>query len=296
MILPLIGISAGMIKEIGHVPVALLNTVSHVTMGSYTLAAREGNPEPTTWINPRHTIMINAIGLRNQGLRAFLETDLTPICKMFDGKLTKLRVSLAPTKEGELAEMCKLLNHHGVDELIDELEINAACPNHRTSEGQKLEPVLAHDPVAVERLLSEATFYRGTKALKIAPNMGNEKLPTLVELCDAYDITTLVSANTLLHSSIIEGEQRLSVPMGGISGLPLLDYTIVQTRLLRHCINEAKSKLRLVVGGGIMGSDTAVYLLTEGGADELQVATFYWAYGPAALAELVEQTAFALPK
>lgn len=287
-----IGIAAGMIKEANHVPTELLDTVSHVTVGSYTLHPREGNPEPTTYYDEEKAFMLNAIGLKNVGLKAFIENELSTLCSLFANRLAHLRVSLAPTKAGELAEMCELLNYYKVDELIDELEINGACPNHRS--GDTLHPVLARDPIAVEALLMEASNYRGAKAFKIAPQTDHETLGRIVELCVASDITTLVSGNTLLHTSEVYGKQRLSVPMGGLSGRLLFGYTIRQLELLRSIIDNSGSKLRLIGCGGVLDEEGAEHLIDHVGADELQVATLYWNHGPKAVSELIQATAYRL--
>lgn len=290
---PRIGIAAGMIKTHTHLPFELIGKglISHVTVGSYTLNPRPGNPEPTTWVSADQTEIMNAIGLKNAGLQDFLDNELMTMRDVCTGR-TKLRVSLAPTGAGELCDMVAQLNEHCVAEHIDELEINAACPNHRKGTGT--EPVLACDMEAVEQLLEEAADYPGGKALKIAPDTERTKLECLVELCVAYNINTIVSGNTRKRSAIIDGRQVLSVEAGGHSGLPLLADTMRQVQELRSIIQTSGEQLRIIACGGVLSGDSAATLLEQRGADEVQVATLFWLFGEDAVAKLVTETGLSL--
>jgi len=285
--LPRIGIAAGMIKYHEHLPHRLLPNLAHVTVGRFTLWPRNGNPDPTTWIAPDRRSMLNAIGLQNEGLLHFLDHQLGPMREACEG-VTNLRVSLAPTQSGELTNSVALLNEHRAAEQIAELEINGACPNHR--KGGRIEPVLAHDPDALEALFLEATDYPGPKAVKIAPQTAYDVLMDLVELCDAYDIRTIVSANTLKHTAMIEGKQQLSVESGGLSGEPLFTDCLEQTALLAHLIESSRREIRVVSCGGVLATDN-VHRLLAAGAAEVQVATLFWLEGEKGLANLVTQTA-----
>ena len=285
---PKIGIAAGMIKIPEHVPLKLLDMVSHVTLGSYTLNPRPGNPEPNNWIHPSQNWMINAIGLKNQGVEQFIERDFERFTEIFFGKNAEFRVSLAPTGAGELKKIVDVINGHKDSALIDELEINAACPNHK--KGDAIEPVLAYDMGAVEALLEEAADYTGAKALKIAPCTDREKLGTLVELCEAYDIQTIVSANTKKHTAMIDGNQVLSVESGGLSGTPLISDTMHQVKALSNIIAERKSNLRIFACGGVMTAHEAEVLFKQKGAAEVQIASLFWIHGPDTIAKLITET------
>lgn len=286
---PRIGIAAGMIKSHRHLPERLLQQglISHVTVGSYTLQRRDGNSEPTTWVSPDGSWMLNAIGLKNEGLLDFLDNELVPMHEVCYRR-TKLRVSLAPTEAGELRDMIIHLNEHCVAELIDELEINAACPNHK--KGAHIEPVLAYDAEAVEGLLQEVADYHGPKALKIAPDTNHDVLRQLIELCQAYDINTIVSGNTLKHTATIDGTQVLSVEAGGQSGSPLTTHTFAQVEFLTGLLAADEVPIGVIACGGVLTADSANRLLGLPNLDEVQVATLYWTQGENGVAKLVTET------
>ncbi|MEZ4200271.1 MAG: hypothetical protein R3B69_01540 [Candidatus Paceibacterota bacterium] len=97
--LPL-GIAAGVYKTTAEVPVKLLDTVASVTLGSFTNEYNHGNrdlADDQTELFDRDMVSINAKGLPNQGLPAFLKEELSTACRRcFRGKQARLRLSLAP--------------------------------------------------------------------------------------------------------------------------------------------------------------------------------------------------------
>ena len=84
-----------------------------------TLRPRAGNPAPRIVDTPAG--MLNAIGLQNVGVEAFLQHKL-PYLAQLD---TVIIVSIMATSTAELAELGARLDLPGVDAL----ELNLSCPN-----------------------------------------------------------------------------------------------------------------------------------------------------------------------
>jgi dihydroorotate dehydrogenase len=287
-----IGIAAGLIKSHQHLPTGLLPLLHHVTFGSYTKEPRQGNSEPTYWFNPDTKTSINAVGLTNPGLDHFIAHELP---KIYDAIHTdcELRVSLAPLMPGDIRSM---LQKHGahLGLMTNEIEINAACPNHRT-DGGTLHPVLCCDPKALEELMAESVLYNYPKAIKIAPSMDVGALEAVVELALRYDFTSIVSGNTMKQSSVIDGVKRLSVDHGGLAGATLLAGGISQISTLSKILNcydmDPNVRVRLIGCGGVMSSDD-IQAYLKAGADAVQCATYFAEYGSKGLQDLI--TSFAL--
>lgn len=276
-----LGVAAGIIKSASDLRQyyyhGLVNTARFITFGSFTLESRAGNPEPNYWFDGKET-SINAIGLRNQGLQRFLDEDLLVLSTILPSDCL-LRVSLAPLKHGDLGAMLKMIATHSHGHLIQEIEINAACPNHRSAEG-RLHSVLAKDPDAVEYLLYETGEF-GNKAilsLKIAPDTEQNNLSLIITSCCEFSIPRIVSANTRLSSSTIEGERRLSVDQGGIAGKPLLEAGLTQVRTLKWLAQSHFPTLQIDACGGITNAP-ALAAYSEAGADRAQVATWPYQFG-----------------
>ena len=162
-----------------------------------------------------------------------------------------------------------------IRQYIDEVEVNAACPNHRGGKG--LHPVLAHDPKALEELMAETENFQLQKAIKIAPSMKESSLNSVMELCTQFRFSTIVSGNTLLGNSTIDGEQRLSVDKGGQAGTILLDIGVSQIKHLAPLCRE--QHIKLIACGGVLSAEAFIEY-DNVGADEVQIATGFMQYGP----------------
>ena len=271
-----VGLAAGMWKSHRHVSHDLIGFIDHVTFGSYTLKPREGNKGPTYWYDDKTGNSINAVGLKNQGLVDFLAEDLPNIGEMFGGSGTIVRVSLAPSKTGDLARMCELIMESRYRYAIDEVEVNAACPNHR-AEAATTHAVLAHDLVATEALMQETTELEITKAIKIAPRMLAETLKAYPGLAAKHSFSFIVSGNTLPGSATIDGVQRLSADRGGLAGAILRDDCVSQIRLLSKACAQY-DEVHLIACGDINSAETLRANL-DAGASYGQLATAYMQYG-----------------
>jgi len=275
-------IAAGRVKHANYIEPALPHLVHSITAGSYTLDQKVGNPEPTYWFDPETNTSRNSVGLENVGIKVFCERDLPTIIAKLTGSECELFISLAPTNAGELDHMCQRINDHRNQ--IAGIEINAACPNHY-HEGMQ-SPVLAHDPDAVEKLLQEATKFDGPKRLKIAPKTSDKTLGALLELCEAYDVETIVSGNTLSESSVVGGIQRLSMQTGGMAGAGLLDIAVDQFKRLKLLNDRRLFPRELIACGGIMGPD-GIKRYREVGATDIAIGTYFWEYGVQGVRDLL---------
>lgn len=291
-----VGIAAGLIKSIGHVPNGLAGLVDHITFGSFTLPPRDGNKEPTYYFNPVSCASYNAVGLKNMSLLTFIVEQLIGKRHAFlelKAQGCKTRISLAPLKTGDLKEMLRILLEYWfqIFDLIDEIEVNGACPNHR-DEGGRLHDVLSKDPIALELLMMEGVDCPCSKTIKIAPNTTYECLETTVRLSIAYGYSTIVSGNTLLSDTPIDtkGRQHISVPKCGMAGAPLLERALKQASTLSQIISTKSEThvLPSIIGcGGIMSASDARYYLAVERCTTVQIATYYMEYGVRGVQDLV---------
>jgi dihydroorotate dehydrogenase len=278
-----IGIAAGIIKRVSHVPAGLGELVDHITFGSFTLDPREGNKEPNYWYDSEARTSYNAIGLTNMGLRAFILDELIGKRDEFlklKAQGCKIRISLAPLKSGDLIKMAALMNEYWaqIGDLIAEVEVNAACPNHRDESGS-LHPVLARDPEALKVLMREGKDLLCPKAIKIAPDTDRGCLRTCVNLAIELGYSTIVSANTRLTDTPRDSHSnlRLSMPKCGKGGAPLLEGAVAQVRMLCEMIRETDTpfpKPQVIGCGAVMcGADAQRHI--DVGAVIAQTATYY---------------------
>ncbi len=285
------GIAAGLIKAAHHVPAGLADIVDHITFGSFTKDQRLGNEEPRYYYDEATRMSINAVGLANQSLAVFLKEDLPKLTYVHEAG-AKIRISLAPLAQGDVFQMVTMLNTNPlVKQLCCELEVNSACPNHRSADGV-LRDVITKDPIALESLMQEAQHFSGIKALKIAPCMEYEELEYCVEFAIAYGFEIIVSGNTKRIPAYINNKRVLSQEFGGMGGTPLFEETLIQVDRLGEIIGllESKTGPRIIACGGIMDDGNALSMLIAG-AEQVQVATYYAQFGLRGVTDLVSSLA-----
>lgn len=279
-----VGIAAGMLKKASDFNRRALSSIASTALGSFTLLSRKGNPEPNSYWDAASKTGFNAIGLKNQSLVTFFEDDAPLLRKLFMETGTQADLSLAPTEKGELKNMCYVLQQHKNALPIRLTEANAACPNHR--KGENLQPVLAHDPVAVDELLMELKDCPYPVSLKIAPETPEGTLFEIVKLCIKYGVSEIVSGNTKGTEAVWDGKPVLSVPRGGMSGAPLFDNAVEQVATLKTMIIEQKSLIKVRGIGGIF-TPVEIAIMRNAGADSVSVASlFYFDGGWDAVADL----------
>lgn len=283
-ILP-VGLAAGMVKTYNQLPRKLIGFVDHITFGSFTLDPKTGNKEPTYWFDEETDNSINAVGLTNQGLQKFLDEDLPFIVELMRDSETKIHISLAPAIGGDLRKMVAMINASPYRDLIAKIEINAACPNHRNEDGV-LHKVLAHDLVAVEKLMQETTGLERPKMIKVSPKMEPSIIGEYPALCSEFGFTGIVSGNTLPGSSHIKGKKRLSVDTGGLAGEILRKDCINQVATIAYFCKKAG--IEIIACGGISTGLTVERNLASG-ASVCQLATAWMQHGERAFQSIAQE-------
>lgn len=282
-----IGIAAGLIKTWNQIPRGLAENVDHITFGSFTRESREGNKEPRYYYGEAERMSLNAIGLANQGLAAFLKEDLPKLGHVRE-EGAKIRISLAPLAPHDVFQMVSLLNTEPLVKTFEcEIEVNGACPNHWSKDG-KLHDVVAKDPDALEKLMCEASHFHGKKSIKIAPYMEYEELEYCIDFAIAYNFGTIVSGNTKRVPAYVGDKRVLSQEYGGMGGAPLFEAALTQVDVLSEIIDhlETQSGPQIIACGGVMDDGNALSMLIAG-AEKVQVATYFAQFGARGITDLV---------
>jgi dihydroorotate dehydrogenase len=283
-----LGIGAGAYKTAKDTPLRLLDTVSSVTYGSFCSTKNTGNADIPTdkteiW-DLENLTSLNAKGLPNQGLEAFLRDELPLLLKLFKDKLAKIRVSVSPRKAGELSDMVDMIKRYKVWDLFI-LEVNLACPNHRNEAG--LSPILARDPDAVEERLAEMSDYPGVWEIKISTDGDYTLLNRLVLCATKAGAHGIVSGNTRPGTGELAGKKlHPNVGGGGLGGAILLDDTVRRTRELKQLIQGNQSKLIIRSCGGATGP-RAIHHIQKFEPVEIQAVSIPYFLGEKAMQQLV---------
>lgn len=241
-----------------------LSRLGGIVCKTVTRRARAGNPPPRTCETPAG--MLNAIGLQNVGLDAFL-SDKLPFLRACGAPVV---VNLAGETVEDFAFLCRALSEQSG---IAALELNISCPNVAHGLDFATDPALAESVVSHARRATALPLW-----VKLSPNVSDISL--IARAVQNGGADALCVANTFLGMSIDIGTQRprLSNVTGGLSG------PAIKPLALRAVWKCASSVAIPVIGiGGITSARDALEFLIAG-ASAVQVGTASFAQPGATLA------------
>jgi dihydroorotate dehydrogenase (NAD+) catalytic subunit len=245
-----------------------LNRLGGAVVKGLSLEPSKGNPPPRVAETPCG--MLNAIGLENVGLKAFLQRKVP-----FFRRLTiPVVANLYGTTMDAYARLAERLN---AVEAIAGVEVNISCPN--VKEGGIAfgsDPRMAHQ---VTRVVRE--HYSGPVMVKLSPNVTDiTEIAKSVEDAGA-DAVSLINTITGMAIDIHTRKPRIANITGGLSGPAIRPVAV------RMVWQTAQAVKIPVVGiGGIMTADDALEFLIAG-ATAVQVGTANFV-NPGATMEIID--------
>ena len=259
--------TAGYSTEIGaYVDLASLGAVVTKSLSAFPW---DGNPAPR--VVGTAAGMLNAVGLQNPGVEAWLESALPRLQR------TGARVvaSIWGRTVADYGKAAELLAGAG----LTALEVNISCPNLE-GRGQ----MFACDPAATADAISAATAAGVPLWAKLTPNVSD-----LVEIANAAltaGAEALTLINTVLGMSIdpVTAQPTLGNGGGGLSGPAIRPVAVKAIYDVRAALGD----MPIVGVGGIAKGEHAVELMAAGAhAVQVGTASFYDPRAPATvLAEL----------
>jgi dihydroorotate dehydrogenase (NAD+) catalytic subunit len=230
-----------------------LRTIGGFVAKSLTVAPRSGNLPHRIHETPSG--MLNAIGLENVGVEAFVDEKLPAIP---DG--VPVVASVFGTAPAEYAEVCKRLT--GVPKVAG-LEINASCP-HVKAGGIEF----GQNPELLAGLVRECRQATSLPLLvKLSPNVTS--IADMARVAEAEGADALALINTLQALDVDVRTRRpvLRNVLGGLSGPAILPVAL-------RMVWQASRAVDLPIcgiGGIATGEDAVKFLLC--GATAVQVGT-----------------------
>lgn len=241
-----------------YAPLTDLNQIGAIYTKAITPAPREGNPVPRIVETPGG--MLNAIGLANVGLKAFI-SDKIPYLKEHYPNATI--VNVAGSTEEDYLEVVEALED---EDSIWGFEINISCPNVKCGGIS-----FGTDPKLIENLTNRL---RGaTKKpliIKLTPNVTDISVTAKAAVDGGADA---LSAINTLKGMLIDTKSKkpvLSNVTGGLSGPAILPVGLALTMQVAQSVNVP------IIGlGGIMKANDAIqYLLAGASAVQIGTANF----------------------
>ena len=286
-----VGLAAGFDKNCEIINVLSSFGFGFVEGGTVTARAQEGNPKPRIFRIPEEKALINRLGFNNRGadwVEKWLEDLERPAIPI------GINIGKSKVTENARAAEDYLYSFEKLYSFADYFVVNVSSPNTPGLRELQhdLSPILARLQEKNDALARSTYSPLKPLFVKIAPDLDQDQLHFIAEICADYKVVGLIATNT---TTAREGVAKQMLSEGGLSGKPLQDRSM---QTLRYLYKNYGKKFILVGVGGVFTAEDA-YKKIRAGASLVQLYTG-WVYGgPGAikainkgLAQLLERDGF----
>ncbi len=257
-----LGIAAGFDKN-GIVPDGLAALgFGFVEIGTVTFKAQKGNEKPRLFRLPRDKALINRLGFNNEGTPRVIER----LKKSRPNCVLGLNIGKNKDVPNDKAIENYIKSFDLAFEVADYIAINVSSPNtpnlRELQKADALEELL--NALQKRNLeLNEQNKKNLPLLIKIAPDLSESEIESIVDICLRLKIAGIIATNTTisrenLQSSKIEIEK---IGTGGLSGKPLKNRS---NEVIKQIYKFSKGKLPVVGVGGVFTAQDAFEKIAAG--------------------------------
>ena len=238
---------------------------------SITAAPRDGNEYPR--VVETRAGMLNAIGLANVGLEAFLAEKVPQLRRLG----LPVFVNVAGTTVDDYVAVAEALE--GVD-VVRGVELNISCPNVKAGGIQ-----FGVDPDAVETVTAalRAVCRKNILIVKLSPNVSDIAATAAAAVAGGADALSLINTFTAMAIDVETRRPILANGTGGLSGPAIHPVAVYMVRRVYTQVAKAAGVPIIAMGGIQHARDALEFLLA--GATGLAVGTALFV-NPACLLEI----------
>jgi dihydroorotate dehydrogenase (NAD+) catalytic subunit len=236
----------------------------------------EGAPPPRLYPTPSG--MLNAVGLQNVGVRAFVAEKL-PVLRKFD---TAVIANVFGYCREDYIEVIRVLEDA---EGLAAYELNISCPNVQKGGLQ-----FGNDPAQVSEVVSAARKAASRRPLwvKLSPLVADIGLIARSAEEAGADALTIANTYPAMALDYRTGKSQLGSPTGGLSGPAIKPITL---RLVWETRKAVKSPI-IGLGGIEAAEDVLEYLSVGASAVQVGTASFADPRASQGIAEALPQALF----
>jgi dihydroorotate dehydrogenase len=275
-----VGLAAGFDKNGVALPALAALGFGFIEIGTITAHPQPGNPRPRLFRIPSEEALINRMGFNNQGAEwvAARLTRSARVAVPVGVSLGKSKVTPLEEATADYLRSLATLYPYG-----DYFAVNVSSPNtpglRALQERDRLD-ALVGALAAQLRTLAQAEDRPQPKPLlvKVAPDLDEQALDDLVDVCLARGASGLIAVNTTITRDSLSPAvpARLRDEAGGLSGRPLRERALV---VVRRLCERAGDRLPIIGCGGVSTPDDAQRML-DAGASLIQLYTSFIYEGP----------------
>ena len=280
-----VGLAAGLDKSAEHVAALAALGFGHIEVGTVTPRPQPGNPRPRLFRVQQARALINRRGFNNLGVDRLINNLSRAryrgilginIGKNFDTPIERAAADY-------LSAMRKTYP------VATYLAVNISSPNtrdlRRLQDDEELDRLLAALKTEQETLSRTHGRYVPL-AVKIAPDLTEERLHAIAQRLLRHGIEGVIATNTTIARTGVEG-LPYGEESGGLSGAPLRERSTAVIRTLYAVLGE---RVPIIGVGGIMRAEDAREKVAAGAKlVQLYTGLIYW--GPGLVRECVRALA-----
>ena len=230
-----------------------ISCLGGVSTKGLTLEPRPGNPTPR--IAEGHGVILNAVGLQNPGVEAFIRDDLA----FLKGKGVVVIANVAGKTIEDYAAICARL-----DGLVDMIELNISCPNVRC--GGMAFGIRPENVEEVTRA-AKGALKQTPLMVKLSPNVENIAVNALAAQSGGADCVSLINTLTGMVVDIERRRPLIANNTGGVSGAGIRPIAVRMTYEVCRAVS-----IPVIGMGGITRAEDALEFIIAG-ASAVQVGT-----------------------
>ncbi len=230
---------------------------------SITAEPRKGNPSQR--IVETRAGLLNAIGLANVGVDAFMRQKLPLLRRMRADDGPRIIVNVAGHSIDDYVSTCQRVS---ADTAVDAIELNVSCPNVRDG------LTFGTNPLLLKQLVNQvraAMRPQCTLIVKLSPNVGDITATAAAAVEGGAQILSMINTYTAMAIDIYKRRPRLANGTGGLSGPAIRPLAIYLTHLVYRTVAQPAGVPIIGMGGIQYWQDAVEFLLA--GASGLAIGT-----------------------
>lgn len=268
-----VGLAAGFDKNGDSYNIMSNFGFSFIEIGSLTPRAQGGNPKPRCFRLPEDKVIINRMGINNNGVKYAVEyiKKHKPNC-IIGGNLSKNSDVSNEDAPKDYEKSFAMLY-----DFVDYFVLNVSCPNVKNLD--KLQDISSLSEI-IDRLLTLRRYFDDYRPilLKVSPDIPVKQLDDIIDLVLVSGLDGMIATNTTRSREGLKSskEDIEKIGEGGMSGAPLFERSV---EFVKYISQKTNGQLPIIAVGGIMTPENAKQML-DAGASLVQIYTGFIYNGP----------------
>ena len=275
-----VGLAAGFDKNANYLDELSCFGFGFIEIGTVTPLPQAGNPKPRLFRLIADEAIINRMGFNNKGVKSVVKKlKNRPKNLIIGGNIGKNK-----NTPNEKASADYIACFDELFDYVDYFVINVSSPNTpNLRELQDKKPLTALIKAVQER--NKMKKKPKPLLLKIAPDLSDDQLINILNICDDTQLDGLIATNTTLsRNPLVERPESIKkIGAGGLSGIPLADRSTEVIRFLR-----SKNKKIPIIGVGGIGDVSRALEKIDAGANMIQIYSGFVFKGPSLIKKINE--------